>query len=218
MMFMEDSERAAEIARTAGIDAGLHLNLTTPLSGGGFPGTLAEHHHKLSAFLLRNSMLRVLYCPWLKRSFEYVVAAQLDEYQRLYGEAAQRIDGHHHQHLSANVQFGNLLPSGTVVRRNFSFLAGEKSWANRMYRKTVDRRLARRYRVVDFLFPLKPLEPTRLQRIFSIAHRAVVELETHPVNREEHRFLTGGEIFGLLGDMTISPNFTAAVVESRSAQ
>src|ERR1044071_8087146 len=32
MVFMEDSERAAAIARANGIDAGLHLNLTTPFT------------------------------------------------------------------------------------------------------------------------------------------------------------------------------------------
>lgn len=32
MVFMEDSERAAALAKEHGVDAGLHLNLTAPLS------------------------------------------------------------------------------------------------------------------------------------------------------------------------------------------
>src|SRR5579862_5616853 len=37
MVFMEDSERSAVLARRSGIDAGLHLNLTTPLSASHCP-------------------------------------------------------------------------------------------------------------------------------------------------------------------------------------
>ena len=38
-----------------------------------------------------------------------------------------------------------------------------------------------------------------------------MELETHPINPEEHRFLTSGEMLGQLSDLAISPNFTATV-------
>ena len=37
MVFMEDSERAAAMARESEIDAGLHLNLTTPFSASNCP-------------------------------------------------------------------------------------------------------------------------------------------------------------------------------------
>ena len=41
MVFMQDSERAAGIAREHGIEAGLHLNFTTPFSAPGTPAPLA---------------------------------------------------------------------------------------------------------------------------------------------------------------------------------
>jgi hypothetical protein len=111
-------------------------------------------------------------------------------------------------HLCANVLWGELLPSGTVVRRNFSFQPGEKGLGNRLYRKAVDRTLARRHRLVDFLFSLPPFEPAgRLQRISSLARKSVVELETHPVNPEEYRFLMEGEFFRQLGDLPVAPRF-----------
>jgi hypothetical protein len=101
-----------------------------------------------------------------------------------------------------------LLPAGTIVRRNFSFRSREKSLVNRLYRKEVDRRLTRRHRLVDFLYNLLPLQPeSRLQRIFSQAREAVVELETHPVNPDEYRFLTSGELLRQLGDISISRQF-----------
>jgi hypothetical protein len=208
MMFMEDSDRAAAIARERGIDAGLHLNFTTVFSGPGVPTQLVEHQQRLARQLLRHRFAPVVFYPWLTRSFEYVVAAQLEEFGRLYGSAPVRVDGHHHMHLCANVLFGRLLPEGTIVRRNFSFQPGEKSLSNRFYRGRIDRKLAHRHRLVDFFFSLAPLEPAnRLQEIFSCARRFVVEVETHPVNPNEYRFLESGEIVRRCRDLPIASSF-----------
>ncbi len=205
MVFMEDSERAAAMAQTGGIEAGLHLNLTTPFSAPECPVRLVERQREVARYLLRHRLAQVVPHPGLGRSFEYVVAAQLDEFRRLYGADPDRVDGHHHMHLCANVLLQGLLPPGTLVRRNFSFRPGEKNLCNRLYRRFVDGLLARRHRLVDFVFSLVPLEPAgRLQRIFSLARQFVVEVETHPVHPEEYRFL-GGEIFCRAGDVRIAP-------------
>jgi YdjC-like protein len=195
MVFMEDSEHAAEVAREFGVDVGLHLNLTTAFSGTTPLARIAEHLGRISRFLLRNRLAQILYHPGMAASFEYVVAAQIDEFRRIYGMDPNRIDGHHHMHLSANVLLGKLLPESTIVRRSFSFRRGEKSWGNRLYRSAVDSMLSRRHRLTDFFFSLAPLKPeARLERIYSTACRAVVELETHPVNRDEYLFLMGDGI------------------------
>ena len=210
MMFMEDSERAAHLARQYGVDAGLHLNFTMPFSSRSCDIRLTEKQHKLTRFLRSSRFAPVIYHPGLAASFEYVVKAQLEEYERQYGAPADRVDGHHHMHLCANVLFGELLPAGTLVRRNFSFGPGEKSWMNRLYRGWVDRQLAKRHRLVDFLFSLAPVEPVdRLQRICSLARNAVVELETHPVNPEEYQFLTSGEMFRQITNLRVAKNFSA---------
>jgi hypothetical protein len=209
MVFMEDSKRAAAVARERGIDAGLHLNLTTPLWQRSTPIRLIEHQHRLSRYLRRHRLARVMFHPGLARSFEYVVLAQLDEFSRLYGAEPDRIDGHHHMHLCANVVVGNLLPCGTIVRRNFVFQPGEKSLCNRVYRRIVDTMLRRRHDLCDFLFTLPPLEPpVRLQRIFSLAREFVVEIETHPVNPDEYRFLTGDQVLNRSGNVMIAPCFS----------
>jgi predicted glycoside hydrolase/deacetylase ChbG (UPF0249 family) len=209
MVFMEDSERAATLARTRGIDVGLHLNFTTSFSASDCPPRLKEHQQRLSRYLRANRLAQVVFHPGLADAFKHVVAAQLEEFRRLYGAEPDRIDGHHHMHLCANVLVGELMPKGTMVRRNFSFVPGEKSWMNRLYRKSVDRRLKRRHRLVDYLFSLTPLEPAnRLQRIVSLAQHAVVELETHPVNCDEHRFLTSGESFNRV---QIASGFTTSI-------
>lgn len=208
MVFMEDSERAAALARERGIDVGLHLNFTTAFSGSTCSPRLIGHQNRLCRFLRSYRLAQALYHPGLTGSFEYVVNAQLQEFEKLYGSEPVRIDGHHHMHICANVLLAGLLPAGTVVRRNFSFREGEKSVVNRLYRKAVDRVLVRRHLLVDFLFPLPPLEPVdRLRKIFSLARQYVVELETHPVNPEEYRFLSRGDIFGQAGATPIAAGF-----------
>lgn len=209
MVFMEDSERAAELAAEHEIDAGLHLNFTSAFSARTCPEPLRERHREVSHYLLRHRLAQAIFHPGLTRAFEYVVSAQIDEYRRLFGKDPERVDGHHHMHLCANVLLGKLLPAGTIARRNFSFRPGEKSLGNRLYRKFGDHMLAKRHRCVDYFFSLPPLEPVdRVEQLFSMARRHVVELETHPVNADEYRFLMGGEIFRHAADLRIAPRFT----------
>src|SRR5213075_974848 len=109
-----------------------------------------------------------------------------------------------------------LLPAGTFVRRNFYFDAGEKGTLNRWYRRSVDRSLARRHRLTDFFFSLAPLEPlTRVERICSLARHSVVELETHPVQSDEYRFLRDGGILRHGGRIRTLP-FSALHTEPAS--
>ena len=210
MVFMEDSERAAAIARQRGVDTGLHLNLTTPFSAAA-PPLLREHQHRVARYLEQHRLARLIFHPGLAGSFEYVVRKQLDEFNRLYGAPPARIDGHHHMHQCANVVLAKLLPAGTVVRRNFSFQPGEKSWANRTYRKILDRMLAKRHRLTDYFFSLAPVELLgRLERVFSLAQQSIVEVETHPINLAEYRFLSGGAIFRLAGSLSVARDFSMA--------
>jgi len=215
MVFMQDSERAAAMALGRRIDAGLHLNFTTPFSAPNCPARLVERQRELAAYLRHHRFAMVVYHPGLRRSFKYVIAAQLEEFSRLYGAAPRRLDGHHHMHLCANVLLGRLLPPGTVVRRNFSFQPGEKSFGNRFYRKVVDRMLARRHRLTDFFFSLPALDPPgHMQKILSLARDFTVEVAAHPIDPEEYRFLAGGEIFHWAGDVPIVSRFAVSLNEN----
>jgi predicted glycoside hydrolase/deacetylase ChbG (UPF0249 family) len=205
MVFMDDSQRAAELSREYGVYAGLHLNLTSVFSAKDCSPVLREKQREIMERLRRHRFSRALFHPGLRRAFEYVVRSQLDEFQRLYGAPATRIDGHHHVHLSPNVMLAKLLPTGTTVRRNFSFRRGEKSAINRLYRSAVDRVLARRHVLADYFFSLAPLEPvTRLQEIFSLANRFSVEVETHPAIPEEYDFLTGSSMPDLIKNVRMA--------------
>ena len=212
MVFMQDSARAASIATEQAIDIGLHLNLSAPFSAPEVPTRLATHQQKVREYLRAHSVARLLYHPGLRNCFEYVVACQLEEFSRLYGKTPDRIDGHHHMHLSANVLFQGLLPSGAIVRRHFSYESGEKMLRNSVFRLYSGALLGGRYRVTDFFFSLPPLAPeVRLQRIFCLAQRSVVELETHPINAEEYRFLTGGDLIRWTMDCPPARNFSNAL-------
>ena len=194
MVYTEDAARGAELARTHGVDTGLHLNLTMPFTAQNCPVRLRKAMEKLGHFLGSYRLAPVVYRPGLAAAFEYVVKAQLEEYERLYGAPALRVDGHQHMHLCANVILQRLLPAGTIVRRNFTFEAGEKGYFNRLYRRWQDRRLARQHRMTDYFFDLLPMEPRRLERIHELARHHDVEVEAHVIFDDQFQFLMDGRL------------------------
>ena len=190
MMFMQDSQRAAEIAKNAGLDVGLHLNLNQGYTGAGCSPAAAQAHERVVRFMARSKHAMFVYHPVLKRCFRDVYQSQLDEFHRLYGAAPSHVDGHQHRHLCANMLIDRVIPTGEKVRRNFSFWPGEKSLLNRTYRKFVDRWLARRYVMTDYFFSLgQCLRGKRLDRVSELARTANVELMTHPIDSEEYAWL-----------------------------
>jgi predicted glycoside hydrolase/deacetylase ChbG (UPF0249 family) len=199
MVFMADSERAAELVKEDQLDVGLHLNFTEQFKSERTPPTLGNYHNKIAGFLTRNRYSQVLYNPLLRREFAYSYEAQLEEFTRLFGRRPLRVDGHHHMHLCANLLLGNLIPAGMKVRRNFSFWPGEKRWLNRTYRAVVDRWLARKYRLTDYFFDLTQcIEENKFDRVTSLARSHNVELMTHPIVQREADYLLSDEFFRIL--------------------
>lgn len=207
MVCTPDADRSASLAREHGVDAGLHLNLTTPFSSHHCPSPLFVHQQKIAQFLRSSRFAPVLYHPGLAQSFEYVVQAQLEEFERIYGFRPRRIDGHHHMHLAANVLWQKLLPAGTIARRNFSFGPGEKGLLNRLFRRAQDRVLARRHRLTDFFFDILPLDPDRLSQIAALAGTHTVEVETHPSDFAQYDFLMRGGIAAVAPGTPVARGF-----------
>ena len=194
MVFMQDSERAAELALASGVEVGLHLNFSERFTADKVPQQVRDGHDRIRRFLTVNKYALLLYHPLLRGRFRDVLAAQHAEFKRLYGREPAHWDGHQHLHLASNLLLENLLPAGTRVRRSFSFRPGEKSRVNRLYRAAVDRRLARRHRLTDYFFALaQHLGPGRLERVLQLAKQAKVELMTHPQIQNEYDFLMGDE-------------------------
>jgi len=202
MVFMQDSERAAHVARERGIDVGLHLNLDQPFTGEVPSGPARERHERVVAFLTSREYAFLLYNPLLSQDFRDAYQAQYAEFVRLYGRPPSHVDGHHHLHLCTNMLLGRVITQGVRVRRSFHFWPGEKGLANRSYRKAVDWLLARRHPIVDYFFALPHcFDERRMDRVVSLARTAVVEIMTHPTNPAEHAFLTGFKFASSLGSI-----------------
>jgi predicted glycoside hydrolase/deacetylase ChbG (UPF0249 family) len=207
MVFMGGSVSAADIAREHCIDAGLHLNFTTPFTGCEASAELVGHQQKIARFLRSHRYAPVLFNPMLANSFDYVVKHQMEEFERLYGAAPHRIDGHHHMHLCSNVLLQRLLPEGTIVRRNLSFAPGQKRRLNRWARSMEDGLLSMRHRTTDYFFDLLPIDMARVNGICELARTHNVEVETHPARAGEHRFLTAGGLVQLAPELTIARGY-----------
>lgn len=194
MMFMEDSERAAELAKENELDVGLHLNFAEAFTGKNYPAELGEYHGRTIRYLMGNKYAQLVYHPFLRKEFAYSYEAQAGEFVRLFGKPPSHIDGHHHMHLCANILLSKIIPSGIKMRRNFSFWPGEKSLLNRTYRALVDRWLARRYRLADYFFDLtQSIREKKLDRVVALAKSSDVELMTHPIVEAESEYLMSDE-------------------------
>lgn len=204
MMFMLDSERAAEVANELGMDVGLHLNLSQGFTAPGVGARLRQSHDRVVRFLTASKYALLVYNPFLRQQFRQVIEAQIQEFARLYGRQPSHIDGHQHQHLCANVLIDKIIPARHKVRRSFSFWRGEKSVFNRGYRELVDRALARNYLVADFFFSLEQcLQTDRMSRVFHLAETSTVELMTHPLNSAEYKYLMGDEYLNAVRRLSV---------------
>jgi predicted glycoside hydrolase/deacetylase ChbG (UPF0249 family) len=207
MVFMEDSRRAADLARKAGIEMGLHLNLTEKFTGD-CPLRISKYQDSIRCFLKSSKYTHIVYNPFLRKHFRCVFEAQLQEFSRLYGRAPSHIDGHQHMHLSTNILADAIIPAGQKVRRNFSSSTRTGNFFKRTYCRSVDRVLSRNYRLTDYFFGLterhkRQVEQDFVQRIFSLANESKVELMTHPKNPWEWEFLLGEKFAQLLSRVPV---------------
>src|SRR2546427_3646182 len=76
MVFMEDSERAAELAKENELDVGLHLNFTERFTANKCPAMLGDCHNRIIRFLTRNKRSQLLYNPFLRKEFSHSYQAQ----------------------------------------------------------------------------------------------------------------------------------------------
>jgi chitin disaccharide deacetylase len=195
MVFMQDSERAANLAKNYQLDdVGLHLNFSEEFTDKSCWETLKEHHRRIIRFLKGNKYAQLLYNPFLRKAFAYCYHAQVNEFVRLFEKSPSHIDGHHHMHLCTNLLLSKVFPTGMKLRRNFSFWPGEKSFLNRAYRGLVDSWLARRHRLPDYFFDLTQcIQENKLDQVMALAKSNNVELMTHPVVQAEADYLLSDE-------------------------
>ncbi|MDG5814874.1 ChbG/HpnK family deacetylase [Chitinispirillales bacterium ANBcel5] len=200
MVFMNDSERAADKVLSSGLAAALHINFTTPFNGYSGAGRLIESQQKIVNYLRSSKIAPYIYNPLLKNEFEYVFNAQCEEYFKLYQCVPGRIDGHNHMHLCANMLISDLLPHNIWVRRNNSFFKGEKNKLNKGYRFMIDKLLQKRYLCSDYFFHIQQISNKtghnrleKLQNIISLSKEYTVELLAHPHQKNDWDYLNCSE-------------------------
>ena len=201
MMFMEDSERFAELALENDIDIGLHLNFTSKFNGNMKSGNLNEYQQDIAAFLLKSKYFQFVYNPLLKKQFDYLFKAQYEEHLRLFKRVPTHIDGHRHLHLCMNMILPGIIPAGLKVRRNFTFAPGEKDPFNRCYRYVVDKWLKRKYKTTDYFFDIVPIQFQRLRQIIEVAKSSTVEIMVHPERSDEYDYLMGDEYLQIISSI-----------------
>jgi chitin disaccharide deacetylase len=128
MMFMADSDRAAELAREHSLPVGLHLNLTQRLDSPVVPTAARDRQARavraFSRYRLHNWVLfpkRWLSYPWLRRLVDGCILDQFEEFRRLYGRPPTHLDGHHHVHLCPTVTVSEAIPRGQKIRNTHRF-------------------------------------------------------------------------------------------------
>jgi len=199
MVFMEDSQRAADLAKENNLEVGLHLNLTERFTAKSCPSLLGRDQERIAHFLRSGKLSQILYNPFLRKEISYSYKAQAAEFERLFARRPSHVDGHHHMHLCGNILWSSAIPTGTRMRPNFSFWSGEKSWLNRTYRALVDQWLCRRYKLADYFFDLsQSIRERKLERVIALAKSNTVELMTHPIIRMESEYLMSDQFRAIL--------------------
>ena len=190
MVFMKDSERAAEVALNRDLEVGLHLTFDDGYTGPVQPAAVMECQQRTAAFLRSSRYAQIVYNPLLQKPFEYLYRAQYDEFVRLYRRPPTHINGHHHMHLCSNVLLGNVIPAGLRVRRSFTFFRGERDFANRLYRSLLDAIVTKRFISSDMFFAAVPSEPLSvLKNKVRLAKNYNVELMVHVSSPQEVDFV-----------------------------
>jgi chitin disaccharide deacetylase len=184
MVWMEDSERAARLAREAALPVGLHLNLIEPFNGRDVPAAVAARQLRVVERLSAGDAAAHLYHPGWSRDFELCIADQLARFTQLYGRAPTHFDGHQHMHLALNALLARPLSPVKRCRAPLTRMPAESPAGKRAARAALGRLVRLRFTTTDWCFSIRALEP-RLggdgrDGKLALAGRDSVEIMAHP--------------------------------------
>jgi predicted glycoside hydrolase/deacetylase ChbG (UPF0249 family) len=181
MVYMSDSLRAAEIARSRDLPIGLHLNLTQPFDDPSTPSPVRERQAKAARHFARGRRARFTYNPFLRDLVESCLADQLARFRESFERQPTHIDGHNHAHLSPTVLLAlpKKLPVRTAERQpNARPTPGE------LMRRVRHAFIERRGLTTECFYAIDPLaaEPSlsAIEALLTHADRSSVEIMTHP--------------------------------------
>ncbi len=193
MVWMRDSARAAELARTAGIPVGLHLNLIEPFTAPDVPEEIAATQRRVVDWLRSARGDRYMYHPRWAPDFERCIGAQLARFAELYGSAPTHVDGHQHMHLVPNALLTRALWRVKRCRRPVNRMSYESRASRRLARAALARVMRVHFATTDRCFSIRALDPglggTGMADKLALAHRRPVEVFVHPGWEDEFAVL-----------------------------
>ena len=198
MVYMPDSDRAAEVATREGLPVGLHLNLTQPFESPDVPAAVRDKQLqtvKRFAGVGRDgrpgtaSLRRWLYDPTVRGAVDQAIADQLKRFETLYGKAPTHFDGHNYVDASPNVFLSRSIPRGSAMRGSLGAYPLERSAMGRL-RAARQAIRGRRIRSPDHVLHIADLQLSgQLDPRLRLADGASVEVICHPDDERERTAL-----------------------------
>jgi predicted glycoside hydrolase/deacetylase ChbG (UPF0249 family) len=200
MVYMRDSDRAAEIAREIGLPVGLHINFTEPFDDPGVPAELRARHLAMvrrfggPSFVYRSR--RWLYDRKLREPVARCIAEQLERFEQIFGGPPTHVDGHMHVQVCPNIGLSSAIPAGMKMRNS---LGMPPLASGPMARLTALRqRIVLRDRLsTGYFLNITDLHPEFLEggvrKRLGLAAQTSVELMAHPGFCHEYTMLMAPE-------------------------
>jgi predicted glycoside hydrolase/deacetylase ChbG (UPF0249 family) len=197
LVWMRDSDRAADLARSEGIPTGLHLNLIEPYTAPDVPDRVAATQRRVIERLRASGVGPQLYHPGWAQDFGRCIGDQLSRFHELYGRAPTHIDGHRHMHLVLNALLSRSLGPVRRCRRPVNRTPVESAGHKRLARRGLSLLVRLRFTTTDVCFSVRSLHPalggSGLDAELMRAGRGSVELFVHPGYRDELPLLRSEE-------------------------
>lgn len=210
MVYMEDSGRAAGIARQGNLPVGLHLNLTQPFTDPEVPEPVRERQRRVAAAFLgrgrdghpgTSRLLRWLYDPRLARAVGDVLRDQLERFEALYGSPPTHFDGHNYVDTTPNVFLSRALPRGAKMRNSLDRYPLDTG-PGAMAREARQRLRRRRFHSTRYVLHITELELPDDPRL-ALAEKSSVEVICHPDHAAEMERLMSAEWAACLARLRI---------------
>ena len=224
MVYMADSDRAAELAARHGLPVGIHLNLTEPFSDPQTPSDVRDRQLGLIERLGKTSgvspdipdtaaLRRWLYDPRIAAEVDRAITEQLARFVDLYGISPTHFDGHNHVDLCPNVFLSPAIPAGSKLRNSLYRFPVERSVSS-LARAMRQAWRTHRLPSTRYLFHLRELRlaPGDMDPKLRLADRVPVEVMAHPGFARENDVLMSDQWAEVLRDRRLGSfaDFAAA--------
>lgn len=184
MVWMRDSDRAAELSAQRSLSLGLHLNLIEPYTAADVPAAVAETQRRVVERIRGAGGRAFIYHPGWAADFGRCITDQLARFHYLYGAPPTHVDGHQHMHLVPNALFSRSLAPVRRCRRPVNRPRSESGPAKHALRGIQAAMVGLRFTTTSWCLSIRALEPALggedMDAGLGYAARGTVEVMVHP--------------------------------------